>query len=82
MITVPLCFKSSCAEIAEHGHVLTPGRYVGAEEVEDEGVPFAEKMATLTAELADQFAESAQLEKAIRKNMKSLGFELSVGGEK
>ena len=39
-------------------------------------------MATLTTELADQFAESAKLEKAIRKNMKSLGFELPVGGKK
>ena len=50
--------------------------------VEDDGIPFTEKMATLTSELADQFAESAKLEKAIRKNMKSLGFELPVGGKK
>ena len=64
------------------GYVLTPGRYVGAEEVEDDGIPFTEKMATLTSELADQFAESAKLEKAIRKNMKSLGFGLPVGGKK
>ena len=69
-------------EIAEHGHVLTPGRYVGAEEVEDDGIPFTEKMATLTSELADQFPESAKLEKAIRKNMKSLGFELPKAGAK
>jgi type I restriction enzyme M protein len=69
-------------EIAEHGYVLTPGRYVGAEEVEDDGVPFAEKMVTLTTELADQFAQSASPEKAIRKNMKALGFELPIGGEK
>ncbi len=59
---------------------LTPGRYVGAAEVEDDGVPFPEKMATLTSELADQFAESAKLENAIRQNMKALGFELPVGG--
>ena len=76
------CKSAGIDEIAEHGHVLTPGRYVGAEEVEDDGVPFADKMATLTTELADQFAESAKLEKAIRKNMKSLGFELAVGGKK
>ena len=82
VISVPLCFTPSRDEIAEHGHVLTPGRYVGAEEVEDDGIPFTEKMATLTTELADQFAESAKLEKAIRKNMKSLGFELPVGGKK
>ena len=76
------CYSATLDEIAEHGHVLTPGRYVGAEEVEDDGIPFTEKMATLTSELADQFAESAKLEKAIRKNMKSLGFELPVGGKK
>ena len=46
--SVPLCFKSSHTKIAEHGDVLTPGRYVGAEEVEDDGIPFADKMATLT----------------------------------
>ena len=63
-------------------NVLTPRRYVGAEEVEDDGIPFTEKMATLTSELADQFAESAKLEKAIRKNMKALGFELPKAGAK
>ena len=76
------CYSANLNEIEGHGHVLTPGRYVGAEEVEDDGIPFADKMATLTTELADQFAESAKLEKAIRKNMKSLGFELPVGGKK
>ena len=82
VISVPLCFKPSRLEIAQHGYVLTPGRYVGAEEVEDDGVPFAEKMVTLTTELADQFAQSADLEKAIRKNMKALGFELPIGAKK
>ena len=72
------CYSATLDEIVEHGHVLTPGRYVGAEEVEDDGIPFADKMASLTSELADQFAESAKLEKAIRKNMKSLGFELPL----
>ena len=76
------CYSATLDEIAEHGHVLTPGRYVGAEEVEDDGIPFADKMATLTTELADQFAESAKLEKAIRKNMKALGFALPIGGKK
>jgi type I restriction-modification system DNA methylase subunit len=75
-------FKFFRAEIAEHGYVLTPDCHVGAEEVEDYGVPFAEKLATLTSELADQFAETAKLEKAIRQSMKSLGFELPVGGKK
>jgi type I restriction-modification system DNA methylase subunit len=64
------------AEIAAHGHVLTPGRYVGAEEVEDDGEPFADKMPRLVAELQAQFAESAKLEKLIKKNLKGLGYEL------
>ena len=51
-----------------------PGRYVGAEEVEDDGDPFAEKMPRLVAELHAQFAESAKLEAAIRANLKGLGY--------
>ena len=68
------CKSATTAEIAAHGHVLTPGRYVGAEEVEDDGDPFEEKMPRLVAELHAQFAESAKLEKAIRANLKGLGF--------
>jgi len=69
------CKSATTAEIAAHGHVLTPGRYVGAEEVEDDGEPFEEKMPRLVAELHAQFSESAELEAAIRANMKSLGFK-------
>ena len=58
--------------------MLTPGRYVGAEEVEDDGEPFDEKMKRLTATLAGQFVESARLEEAIRHNLKWLGFELEA----
>lgn len=76
------CKSATLEEIEEHGFVLTPGRYVGVEEVEDDGIPFAAKMTTLTTQLADQFAESAALEKAIRQNMTALGFELPVGGKK
>ena len=68
------CKSATLDEIRAHGHVLTPGRYVGAEEVEDDGEPFEEKMARLTATLDEQFAESAKLEKAIRANLKGLGF--------
>jgi type I restriction enzyme M protein len=63
-------------EIAAQGHVLTPGRYVGAEEVEDDGEPFEGKMGRLTKALAEQFAESERLEKAIRANLGNLGFPL------
>ena len=62
-------------EIAALGRVLTPGRYVGAEEVEDDGDPFEEKMPRLVAELKGQFAESAKLEAAIRANLKGLGYK-------
>lgn len=61
-------------EIAGHGHVLTPGRYVGVAEVEDDGEPFEEKMQGLVATLEKQFAESARLETAIRENLKGLGY--------
>jgi type I restriction enzyme M protein len=56
--------------------VLTPGRYVGAADVEDDGEPFAEKMARLSATLKEQFAESARLEKIILENLKKIGYEL------
>ena len=62
-------------EIAKHDHVLTPGRYVGAAEEEDDGEPFAEKMARLTAQLSEQFAESARLEEQIKENLAGLGYE-------
>ncbi len=61
-------------EIREHGYVLTHGRYVGDPPQEDDGEPFEEKMERLVAQLTDQFAESDKLEKAIRKNLKVLGY--------
>ena len=56
-------------QIAKHGYVLTPGRYVGAEEVEGDGAPFAEKMEGLTRELTTQFHESEKLQPAVRDNI-------------
>jgi len=61
------------ADIAGHGYVLTPGRYVGAETAEDEGDPFHEKMPRLVAELESQFAECANVERLIKATLKSLG---------
>jgi type I restriction enzyme M protein len=58
----------------QRGHVLTPGRYVGAEEVADDGEPFEEKMPRFVAELHAQFAESAKLEQAIKANLRGLGY--------
>jgi type I restriction enzyme M protein len=62
--------------IKQHGFALTPGRYVGTEEVEDDGEPFEEKMPRLVVELNGQFAESAKLEQAIKVNMGGLGYGL------
>jgi len=70
------CKSATTPEIAAHGHVLTPGRYVGAEEIADDGEPFEEKMPRLVAELRDQFAESARLESQITRNLKALGYKL------
>ena len=67
------CKSATLAEIQSHGYVLTPGRYVGAEETEDDDEPFEEKMQRLTAKLEEQFAESAKLEIAIRENLRRLG---------
>ena len=68
------CKSAKTDEIAQHGYVLTPGRYVGAAEVEDDDEPFDAKMQRLTAELMQQFAESARLEAAIKANLKGLGY--------
>lgn len=68
------CKSATTAEIAAHGFVLTPGRYVGAEAVEDDGEPFEEKMTRLVAELHAQFGESAKLEETIIANLKGLGY--------
>lgn len=70
------CYSASLDDIRKHEHVLTPGRYVGAEEQEDDGEAFADKMARLTAQLAQQFAESAKLEAEIKKNLAGLGYGL------
>jgi len=63
-------------DIREHSHVLTPGRYVGAPEAEEDDEPFEEKMTRLTSELSEQFAESKRLEDEIRRNLKGMGFDV------
>jgi type I restriction enzyme M protein len=68
------CKSVTMKDIEGHGHVLTPGRYVGAEDVVGNGEPFEDKMARLVAELNGQFAESATLEAAIKENLGGLGY--------
>jgi type I restriction enzyme M protein len=68
------CYAASLDEVRASNYVLTPGRYVGAEDVEDDGIPFEEKMNALTGRLAEQFAESARLESLIREKLKEVGY--------
>ncbi len=68
--------SATLEEVRKHGHVLTPGRYVGAEEAEDDDEAFEDKMKRLGARLGEQFAESSRLEKAIRENLRGLGYDL------
>ena len=68
------CKSATLEEVRRHGHVLTPGRYVGAEPQEDDGEPFAEKMARLAAEWRGQRSEAARLDAEIEANLQSLGF--------
>ncbi len=69
------CYSATLEEIAGHGYVLTPGRYVGAPEVEGDSEPFEEEMQRLTAALREQQAEAARLDAAIRQNLAQLGYD-------
>jgi type I restriction enzyme M protein len=68
------CRAVKLAEIAEHGHVLTPGSYVGAEVAEDDDEAFNERMERLTVQLAEQMAKGAELDAVIRKRLEALGY--------
>ena len=69
------CCSVTLDGIRKHGHVLTPGRYVGAAAAEDDGEPFEEKMKRLAATLRDQQAEAAKLDATIAANLKELGYD-------
>ncbi|MGA9771408.1 MAG: class I SAM-dependent DNA methyltransferase [Blastocatellia bacterium] len=71
------CRAVKTREIEQHGYVLTPGRYVGAEEIEEDDEAFAVKMQRLTSQLGEQFAESARLEAEIKKNLLRIGYKIS-----
>ena len=68
------CKSATLDEIKSHSYVLTPGRYVGAEEIEDDDEPFEERMERLVAQLEEQFAKSAKLEVEIQRNLNGLGY--------
>jgi len=68
------CKSATLDDIRHHNHILTPGRYVGAAEMEDDGEPFETKMQRLAVELHECFAEGDQLEARIKKNLEGLGY--------
>jgi type I restriction enzyme M protein len=68
------CRSATLEEVRKHGHVLTPGRYVGAEAQEDDGEQFEEKMTGLVATLREQQVEAGKLDAAIAANLKDLGY--------
>ena len=70
------CVVKTLADIEAQDYILTPGRYVGIAEQEDDGEPFAEKMQRLTSELSGLFAESHRLEDEIKKQLGSIGFNI------
>ena len=70
------CATVTTEDIAKQDYILTPGRYVGIEEQEDDGEPFEEKMARLTSELSILFEKSRELEAEIRKKLGAIGYEI------
>jgi len=68
------CKSATLDDIRHHGHILTPGRYVGAAEVEDDGEPFEEKMARLTTSLREQTEQSGKLDQIIWANLEDIGY--------
>lgn len=70
------CAVADLQEIEKQDFILTPGRYVGIEEQEDDGEPFEDKMNRLTSELSEMFAKSHELEDEIRKKLGAIGYEI------
>ena len=70
------CAVVTTQEIAKQDYILTPGRYVGIEEQEDDGEPFEEKMSRLTSELSELFAKSHELEAEIKERLGAIGYEI------
>ena len=70
------CAAVTTEEIEKQDYILTPGRYVGIEEQENDGEPFEEKMARLTLELSEMFEKSIELQETIKKKLAAIGFEM------
>ena len=70
------CYSATIDEIKNNDYVLTPGRYVGVEDNNEDDIPFEEKMKNITSELSTQFEESHRLEEEIKKNLKAIGYDI------
>jgi type I restriction enzyme M protein len=70
------CKAATIKEVEDSNFVLTPGRYVGAEEIEDDGIPFEEKVEEITSSLKQQFEKSIELQERIKENLAKIGIEL------
>lgn len=70
------CKAATLDEVRQNGYVLMPGRYVGTEEAEDDGIPFEEKMTALTQQLAEQFTQGEELKQKIIDNLKEMGYDI------
>ena len=70
------CKTATLEDIKKNDYILTPGRYVGLPEEEDDGIPFEEKMESLTSELSELFAEGRRLEEEVREQLKGIGWEI------
>ena len=70
------CAIATTEDIAKQDYILTPGRYVGIEELEDDGEPFEEKMKRLTTELSEMFEKSHTLEAEIREKLGAIGYDI------
>lgn len=68
------CKSSTKEEVVENDYVLTPGRYVGTEELEDDGIPFEEKKKTVTSELSKHLKKFRELDKEIKKVLGAIGY--------
>ena len=70
------CSVADIQEIAKHDYILTPGRYVGIEDQEEDAEPFNDKMQRLTAELSSLFTKSDELQENIKNNLAKLGYPI------
>jgi type I restriction enzyme M protein len=70
------CKSATLEEVEANNFVLTPGRYVGTEDVEDDGIPFEEKVAGITDSLREQFEKSFELQNRIRENLQKIGIDI------